>query len=96
MEPTITENCGIPFLGIHTTRHTHARLLLKTSASQKEVHILRHTSIKMTIDTYSHLPQESKEKSIETLKFLPNAFKMSFTKIKKIAEPLTYEGFSYL
>lgn len=76
MEPTITENCGIPFLGIHTTRHTHARLLLKTSASQKEVHILRHTSIKMTIDTYSHLPQESKEKSIEQLMKHLNFYRM--------------------
>lgn len=61
---TITENCGIPFLGIHVTRHTHASLLLEAGASMKEVQDrLRHASIKMTMDTYSHLSQESKEKA---------------------------------
>ena len=28
---------------------------------------LRHSSIKMTMDTYSHLSQESKEKTVEKL-----------------------------
>ena len=65
---TITENCGIPFLGVHVTRHTHASLLLEAGASMKEVQDrLRHASIKMTMDTYSHLSQESKEKTVEKL-----------------------------
>lgn len=65
---TITEKCGIPFLGVHITRHTHASLLLESGASMKEVQErLRHASIKMTMDTYSHLSQESKEKTIEKL-----------------------------
>nr|WP_277988471.1 tyrosine-type recombinase/integrase [Enterococcus plantarum] len=63
---TITEKCGIPFLGVHITRHTHASLLLESGASMKEVQErLRHASIKMTMDTYSHLSQESKKKQLK-------------------------------
>lgn len=47
---------------------THASLLLEASASMKEVQYrLRHTSIKMTMGTYSQLSQESKEKTLEKL-----------------------------
>ena len=63
---TITRDADIPFLGIHVTRHTHASLLLESGASMKEVQDrLRHASIKMTMDIYSHLSQESKEKTVE-------------------------------
>lgn len=63
---TIAKNAGIPFLGIHVTRYTHASLLLESGASMKEVQDrLRHASIKMTMDIYSHLSQESKEKTVE-------------------------------
>lgn len=63
---TITANADIPFLGIHVTRHTHASLLLESGASMKDVQDrLRHASIKMTMDIYSHLSQESKEKTVE-------------------------------
>lgn len=65
---TITEKCGIPFLGIHVTRHTHASLLLDAGANMKEVQDrLRHTKISMTMDTYGHLSKETKEKTIEKL-----------------------------
>lgn len=65
---TITEKCGIPFLGIHVTRHTHASILLDAGASMKEVQDrLRHSKISMTMDTYGHLSKETKEKTIEKL-----------------------------
>ena len=65
---TITEKCGIPFLGIHVTRLTHASLLLDAGASMKEVQDrLRHSKISMTRDTYGHLSKETKEKTIEKL-----------------------------
>ncbi|MHC5248979.1 tyrosine-type recombinase/integrase [Enterococcus sp. LJL90] len=65
---TITEKADLPFLGVHFTRHTHASLLLDAGASMKEVQErLRHSSIKMTMDTYGHLSQESKEQTIERL-----------------------------
>ncbi len=65
---TITEKCGIPFLGIHVTRHTHASLLLDAGANMKEVQDrLRHAKISMTMDTYGHLSKETKDKTIEKL-----------------------------
>lgn len=65
---TITEKCGVPFLGIHVTRHTHASMLLDAGADMKEVQDrLRHASISMTMDTYGHLSKETKDKAIEKL-----------------------------
>lgn len=65
---TITEKSGVPFMGIHVTRHTHASLLLDAGANMKEVQDrLRHASIKMTMDTYGHLSKETKEKTVEKL-----------------------------
>ena len=65
---TITEKCGLPFLGIHVTRHTHASLLLDAGANMKEVQDrLRHSKISMTMDTYGHLSKETKEKTLEKL-----------------------------
>lgn len=34
---SLTEKAGIPFLGVHVTRHTHASLLLDSGATLKEV-----------------------------------------------------------
>ena len=65
---TICKNSDIPFLGNHVTRHTHANMLLEAGASMKEVQErLRHSSIKLTMDTYAHLTKETKEKTVETL-----------------------------
>ncbi|MDT2705557.1 tyrosine-type recombinase/integrase [Enterococcus dispar] len=64
----ITKNAGVPFYGIHVTRHTHASMLLDAGASMKEVQDrLRHTKISMTMDTYGHLSKETKEKTVEKL-----------------------------
>lgn len=65
---TITDKSGVPFLGLHVTRHTHASLLLDAGASMKEVQDrLRHAKISMTMDTYGHLSKETKDKTIEKL-----------------------------
>lgn len=54
-----TENAGVPFYGIHVTRHTHASFLIEAGANLKEVQTrLRHSSIKMTMDVYGHLSKE--------------------------------------
>ena len=63
---TITEKAGVPFLGIHVTRHTHASLLLDAGASLKDVQDrLRHASIKITMDTYGHLSKETKVQTVD-------------------------------
>lgn len=65
---TITGNAGLPFLGVHVTRHTHASLLLDSGATMKEVQDrLRHSKISQTMDVYGHLAKETKEKTIEKL-----------------------------
>lgn len=64
----ITDKIGIPFLGNHVFRHTCASMLLDSGASMKEVQDrLRHSSIKITMDHYSHLSKETKEKTVEKL-----------------------------
>ncbi|MGM0111066.1 tyrosine-type recombinase/integrase [Enterococcus sp. DIV0187] len=63
---TITTNAELPFLGVHVTRHTHASILLDAGESMKAVQVrLRHSSIKMTMDTYGHLSKETKETTAE-------------------------------
>ena len=43
-------------------------MLLEAGASMKEVQErLRHSTIKLTMDTYAHLTKETKEKTVETL-----------------------------
>nr|WP_276532526.1 tyrosine-type recombinase/integrase [Enterococcus italicus] len=59
---------NVPFLGVHSTRHTHASLLLDSDATMKEVQErLRHTKISQTLDVYGHLAKETKEKTVEKL-----------------------------
>ncbi len=65
---TITKEANVPFLGVHSTRHTHASLLLDSDATMKEVQErLRHTKISQTLDVYGHLAKETKEKTVEKL-----------------------------
>lgn len=60
-----TKAAGVPFYGVHATRHTHASLLIEAGANLKEVQKrLRHSSIMMTMDVYGHL---SKEYEVGTL-----------------------------
>lgn len=60
-----TEDAGVPFYGVHVTRHTHASFLIEAGANLKEVQTrLRHSSIQMTMDVYGHL---SKEYEVGTL-----------------------------
>lgn len=58
------EKAGLPNIGLHGFRHTHATLLLNSGADYKEIQDrLGHSSISITMDTYSHLSQN---KAIET------------------------------
>lgn len=55
---------GLPNIGLHGFRHTHATLLLNNGADYKEIQDrLGHSSISITMDTYSHLSQN---KAMET------------------------------
>ena len=65
------EKVGLPHFTFHAFRHTHASLLLNAGISYKELqHRLGHSTLAMTMDTYSHL---SKEKEKEAVSFFEKA-----------------------
>lgn len=59
---------GIDSLRFHDLRHTYASLLLANGAPMKYVqHQLGHSSIKMTMDLYTHLLSEVNEQCVNLL-----------------------------
>lgn len=59
---------GIDSLRFHDLRHTYASLLLVKGAPMKYVqHQLGHSSIKMTMDLYTHLLPEVNEQCVNLL-----------------------------
>lgn len=62
------KHAGVPNIGFHGFRHTHASLLLNSGIPYKELqHRLGHSTLAMTMDTYSHL---SKEKAKQPSHFM--------------------------
>lgn len=62
------ERLDIPYIGLHGFRHTHASLLLNAGVGYKEIQQrLGHESIEITMNTYSHLYQETKEEVADRL-----------------------------
>ena len=52
----IIRKAGLPPIRLHDLRHTHASLLLQAGAHPKIVQErLGHSSIRVTLDTYSHV-----------------------------------------
>ena len=65
------KHAGVPNIGFHGFRHTHASLLLNSGIPYKELqHRLGHSTLAMTMDTYSHL---SKEKAKIAVSFYEKA-----------------------
>jgi integrase len=64
----ICREAGVPVIRFHDLRHTHATLLLRAGVSPKVVaERLGHTSIKMTLDTYSHVLPDMQEAAVRAL-----------------------------
>lgn len=85
-----SERAGLPNIGLHGFRHTHASLLFEADANMKEVQErLGHANIKTTMDTYTHM---TKDKKIETTNKLISWLIMSIFKsmvksmVKKFCE----------
>lgn len=52
----LAAQCGLPVIRLHDARHTHASIMLKQGIHPKIVQErLGHSSIEMTLDTYSHV-----------------------------------------
>jgi integrase len=59
---------GLEEIHFHSLRHSYASLLLKAGEHPKVVQeLLRHSSISMTLDTYSHVAPELKEAAANKL-----------------------------
>jgi len=52
----LARRCGLPGMNLHSSRHSHASLLLKQGIHPKIVQErLGHASIAFTLDLYSHV-----------------------------------------
>ena len=52
----VMRKAGLPHIRLHDLRHTHASLLLQAGVHPKVVQErLGHSSIRVTLDTYSHV-----------------------------------------
>ncbi|ERI92151.1 site-specific recombinase, phage integrase family [Clostridiales bacterium oral taxon 876 str. F0540] len=64
----ISKELNIPKIRFHDLRHTHATLLLKVGANIKAVsERLGHTSVAMTLNTYSHLLPDMQKDAVRKL-----------------------------
>ncbi|BAC12109.1 integrase [Oceanobacillus iheyensis HTE831] len=66
LERIYQKNPELPQIKVHEFRHTHASLLFAAGASIKDVQSrLGHTDIQTTMDIYTHVTDEAKEKTAE-------------------------------
>ncbi|HBT4443728.1 TPA: site-specific integrase, partial [Enterococcus faecium] len=62
------ERAGLPYIGLHGFRHTHASMLYEAGADHKEVQErMGHANIKTTMDTYTHITNSKKEETTQKL-----------------------------
>ena len=59
---------GVPRIRFHDLRHTHATFLLRQGVHPKVVaERLGHTSVKITLDTYSHVLPDTQEEAVRAV-----------------------------
>jgi integrase len=64
----IAEELKIPSIRFHDLRHTHATLLLKAGVNPKVVaERLGHTTVNMTLNTYSHVLPDMQKDAVDKL-----------------------------
>ena len=62
---------GLPDVGLHGLRHTHATMLLEAGVPLKVVsERLGHSSISITADTYQHVLDHMQDKAAEAIRGL--------------------------
>jgi len=70
----LVRRCGLTGIRLHDCRHTHASLMLKQGIHPKIVQErLGHTSIRITLDTYSHVTPGLQQAAAESFDKLVNA-----------------------
>ncbi len=79
---------GVKVIRLHDARHTHASLMLKQGIHPKIVQErLGHTSIQMTLDTYSHVAPGIQEAAAESFDKLLNRTEQNEISSKFVAKP---------
>lgn len=64
----ILDNCGLERTGVHSLRHTFASMLFERGVDIKTIStLLGHASVKITVDTYIHLIQDTGKYAVESL-----------------------------
>jgi integrase len=64
----LLEKAGLPLIRFHDLRHTVASLLLLAGVHPKVVaELLGHSTINLTLDTYSHVLPSMLESAVEVL-----------------------------
>ena len=64
----VLDNCGIERTGVHSLRHTFASFLFEQGTDIKTIStLLGHASVKITMDTYVHLIQDTGKYAVELL-----------------------------
>lgn len=64
----ICQKAGIPDIHLHSLRHTHASLLINSNVTAKVIaDRLGHSTTKTTLDTYSHVFEESEVKAMQAI-----------------------------
>ena len=59
------KSAGVTNIGFHGFRHTHASIMMNAGLGYKELqHRLGHSTLAMTMDTYSHLSKENAKKAV--------------------------------
>ncbi len=67
----ICEKLKIPYIRFHDLRHTYATLLLTADVNPKVVaELMGHSTVSMTLNTYSHVLPSLKENAISKLENL--------------------------
>ncbi|KYG28132.1 tyrosine-type recombinase/integrase [Alkalihalobacillus trypoxylicola] len=69
----VAKKAGLKKIRIHDLRHSHATMLLREGVNPKIVsERLGHSSIKMTLDVYSHVTLDMQEKTADIIKNILN------------------------
>lgn len=69
----VLEQANLPIVRFHDLRHTFATELLKASVPEKIVSaVMGHSSIQLTMDTYSHVNTEMQEGAVQVMDRLLN------------------------
>jgi len=82
---SVLKKAGVDYINFHCIRHTFATQLLEKGVNPKSIQdLLGHSSIRTTLDIYSHVSQDSKIEAISKINYLlPKANEEINVKIKE-------------